>query len=88
MKYRVVIRYLHLKGKTGKDVHSELVDVYWYSAPSFAQIKFWVGEFKRGRTSLEDDARSGRPIDATDDEMCNKVKDLVYSEIGELRLKK
>ena len=40
-------------------------------------MKFWVGEFKRGRTSLED--RSGRPQDATDEEMCKKVRDLVYS---------
>jgi len=80
MEYRAVIRYLHLKGKTGKHIHAELVDVYGSSAPSFAQIKFWVGEFKRGRTSLEDEARSGRPVDVTDDEMCNKVKDLVYSD--------
>ena len=49
-------------------------------APSYAQIKFWVGEFKRGRTSLEDEARSGRPLDATDEEMCKKVWDLVYSD--------
>ena len=46
-----------------------------------AQVKFWVGEFKRGRTSLEDEARSGRPLDATDEEMCKKVRDLVYSDI-------
>ena len=26
------------------------------------------------------DARSGRPSDATDEEMCNKVRDLVYSD--------
>ena len=39
-----------------------------------------VGEFKRGRTSLEDEARSGRPLDATDEEMCKKVRDLVYSD--------
>ena len=25
------------------------------SAPPYAQVKFWVGEFKRGRTSLEDE---------------------------------
>ena len=31
------------------------------------------GEFKRGRTSLEDEARSGRPLDVTDEEMCKKV---------------
>ena len=44
------------------------------------KIKFWVGEFKRGRTSLEDEARSERPLDATDEEMCKKVRDLVYSD--------
>ena len=43
-------------------MHGELADVYGCSAPSYAQVKFWVGEFKRGRTSLEDDARSGRPL--------------------------
>ena len=43
-------------------------------------VKFWVGEFKCGRTSLENEARSGRPLDATDEEMCKKVRDLVYSD--------
>ena len=45
-----------------------------------AQVKFWVGESKRSRTSLEDETRSGCPSDATDEEMCNKVRDLVYSD--------
>ena len=30
--------------------------------------------------SLEDETRSGRPSDATDEEMFNKVRDLVYSD--------
>ena len=38
------------------------------------------GVFNRGRTYLEDEARSGRPLDATDEEMCKKVRDLVYSD--------
>ena len=80
VEYRAVIRYLYLKGKTGKEIHGELADVYRSSAPSYAQAKFWVGEFKRGRTSLEDEARSGRPLDATDEEMWKKVRDLVYSD--------
>ena len=80
MSNRAVIRYLYLKGKTGTEIHGELADVYRSSAPSYAQVKFWVGEFKRGRTSLEDEARSGRPLDATDEEMCKKVRDLVYSD--------
>ena len=66
-EYRAVIRYLYLKVKTGKEIHGELADVYGSSAPSYAQVKFWVGEFKR-------------PLDATDKEMCKKVRDLVYSD--------
>ena len=77
VEYRDVIRYLYLKSKTGKEIHG---DVYGSSAPSYAQVKFWVGEFKHGRTSLEDEARSGLPLDATDEEMCKKVWDLVYSD--------
>ena len=80
VEYTAVIRYLYLKGKTGKEIHSELADVYGSSAPSYAQVKFWVGEFKRGRTSLEDETRSGRLLDAIDEEMCKKVWDLVYSD--------
>ena len=80
VEYCAVIRYLYLKGKTGKEIHGELADVYGSSASSYAQVKFEVGEFKRGRTSLEDEARSGRPLDATDEEMCKKVRDLVYSD--------
>ena len=72
VEYRAVIRYLYLKGKTGKEIHDELADVYGSSAPSYVQVKFWIGEFKRGRTSLEDEARSGRPLDATDEEMLRK----------------
>ena len=43
VEYRAVIRYLYLKGKTGKEIYGELADVYGSSAPSYAQVKFWVG---------------------------------------------
>ena len=48
IEYRALIRYLYLKGKTGQEIHCELTNV---SAPSYAQVKFWVGEFKRSKTS-------------------------------------
>ena len=80
VEYLAVNRYLYLKGKTGKEIHGKLANVYGSSAPSYAQVKFWVGEFKCGRTSLEDEARSGRPLDATDEEMCKKVQDLENSD--------
>ena len=71
---------MYLKGKTGKEIQGELADVYGSSAPSYAHVKSWVGEFKRGRTSLEDEARSGRPLDATDEQICKKIRDLVYCD--------
>ena len=77
---RAVIQYLYLKGKKGQKIYCELTNVYGSSASSYAQVKFWVGEFERSRMSLEDETRSGRPSDATDEEMCNKVRDLVYSD--------
>ena len=78
-EYRAVIRYLYLKGKKGQEIHCELTNVYGSSAPLYAQVKFWVGEFKRSRTSLEDETRSGRPSDASN-EVCNKVRVLVSSD--------
>ena len=80
VEYRAVIWYLYLKRKTGQEIHCELTNVYGSSAPSYAQVKFWVGEIKRSRTSLEGETRSGRPSDAIDEEMCKKVRDLVYSD--------
>ena len=77
VKYRAIILYLYLKGKMSKEIHSELANIYGSSAPSHAHDKFWAGEFKRGRTSLEDEARSGCPLDATDKEKCKKIQDLV-----------
>ena len=36
VEFRAVIRYLYIKGKTGKEIHSALADAYGSSAPSEA----------------------------------------------------
>ena len=36
VEYRAVIRYLYLKGITGKEIYGELADVYGSSARSYA----------------------------------------------------
>ena len=35
VEHRAVIRYLYLKGKTGKAIHGELAGVYGSSAPLY-----------------------------------------------------
>lgn len=51
--------------------------VYGDSTPAYSTVAKWVGEFKRGRESLEDDPRSGRPATAVTEENISKVEKLV-----------
>ena len=52
-EYHAVIWYLYLRGKTGKEIHGEIANIKGSSAPSYAQVKFWLVEFKHSRMSLE-----------------------------------
>ena len=47
------IRYLYLKGKTGKGIHGELADVYGSWAPSYAQVKIWVERLQKMKPDLD-----------------------------------
>ncbi|XP_030760065.1 protein GVQW3-like [Sitophilus oryzae] len=69
IEYRAVIKYLVLKG-----------NMYGDSAPSFITVKFLAAEFKRGRKSLGDDERSGRPKTATTDDNIAKVHQIVLDD--------
>jgi transposase len=46
----------------------------------FSTIKKWAAEFKRGRTSLEDDPCEGRPNSATTPEIIEQVHDMVLDD--------
>ena len=54
--------------------------MYGDNAPSFTTVKFWAAEFKRGRKSLGDDERSGRPKTATADDNIAKVHQMVLDD--------
>jgi len=61
------------------EIHSKFINVYGDSSPSFSTIKKWAAEFKRGRTSLEDDPREGHPKSATS-EIMEQVHDMVLDD--------
>lgn len=77
---RAVIKFLHLKNNTPTQIKTEMDSVYGESAPSFSTVKFWVAEFKRGRTNLYDDERVGRPKTATNQDIVQKVHRLVLND--------
>ena len=83
-EYRAAIKFLTLEKQLANNIYECLVNVYRDSAPSYLTVTRWVAEFKRGRTSLEDDTRAARPVEATTDDCCHLVENLVT---GDRRLK-
>ncbi|GFX04765.1 histone-lysine N-methyltransferase SETMAR [Trichonephila clavipes] len=61
-------------------IKDELDSVYRDSTPSFTTMKFWAAEFKRGRKSLGDDERLGRPNTATTDKNIAKVHQMMLDD--------
>jgi len=77
IKHRAVIEFLIKEEKKPKEIYERMVKVYGNSSPSYTTVKKWSAEFLRGRQSLEDDPRSGRPVDVTTDDMCSAVEKCV-----------
>ena len=74
---RTIIKYLTKVGKGPKEIHEELVAVLGEGIISYAAVKKWAALFKRGRTSIEDDPRSGRPTTAVNDQNIRRVEQLI-----------
>ena len=80
LKNRAVIEYLFKNGLAVQEIHKDMVNVLGESAPSYATVKNWVAEFKRGRTSLEDEPREGRPKTASTLEKIEKIYEIVTED--------
>jgi len=73
IEYRAVIEFFVKKGLAPNEI-------IWSSSPLFSTIKKWAAEFKRGRTSIEDDTREGRPKSATTPQIIEQVHDMVLDD--------
>jgi histone-lysine N-methyltransferase SETMAR len=80
IEYRSVTKFFVKEGLTPNEMHSKFIKVYGNSSPSFSCIKKWAAEFKRGRTSLEDDPREGRPKSATTPEIIEQLHDMILDD--------
>jgi transposase len=52
---------------------------YTDSAPAKSTVEKWSAKFKRGKMSIEDDARNGRPKEAVSDETLNKAHKIILN---------
>lgn len=80
VEIRAAIKYLYIKGLSGKDAYEDLVATLGEKAPSFTMVKKWFAEFKRGRTSTEDAERSGRPSDVSSPETIDRVLNIILTD--------
>ena len=74
IEFRAVIKFLSKEGAKAKEIHRHLSDVYVDSSPKYSTVAKWSAEFKRGRDSLEDDPRPGRPANVISQEMIDRVE--------------
>ena len=78
-EFHAVIKHLHMKGLTPKEIQAKL-DVHSTSALAFVTVYNWANEFKCGRTSTCDAARTGRPIEAATPEIIDKIHNIVLTD--------
>jgi len=62
IELRAVIRFMALSANSIDDISSAMQRVYGADTPSRSTIAFWASRFKAGRTSLDDDDKTGRPV--------------------------
>jgi hypothetical protein len=63
MEQRVLIRSLREKSHESTQIHSQVVENYKDKALSYPDVSYWVQQFHKGRESVSDPRRSGKPPD-------------------------
>jgi len=77
---RAVIKFFSLQGKAPKEIHAILTETLGEHAPSYATVKNWVAQFKRGDFSTCDAPRLGRPKTVTTPEIIDQIHELILED--------
>jgi len=77
---RSVIKFFFLHGKAPKDIHAILRETLGAHAPSYATVKNWVAQFKRGDFSIRVTPRPGRPKTVTIPEIIDQIHELILED--------
>ena len=71
------IKYFFLQGKAPKEIHAILIETLGEHAPSYATVKNWAPQFKRGDFSTCDAPHPRWPKTVTNPEIIDKINTLI-----------
>ena len=71
---------LFLQGNASKEIHAILTEILGEHAPSYATVKNWVVQFKRGDFSACDASRPGRPKKVTIPEITDQIHEIILED--------
>ena len=77
---RAVINFFSLQGKAPKEIHAILIETLGEHAPSYATVKNWVAQFKRGDFSTCDAPCPGIPKTVTTLEIIDQIHELILED--------
>lgn len=77
---RSVIKFFVLKQLSPREIYEEITAVLGQDSVSYSTIKKWAAHFKCGRSSTEDETRSGRPSTSVTDENIARAEAIVNSD--------
>jgi len=69
-----------LQGKAPKETHAILKETLGEHAPSYATVKNWVAQSKRGDLSICDAPRPERPKTVTTPEIIKQIHELILED--------
>ena len=77
---RACIKFCSKLGKTATECYEMLKTVFGEQAMGRSQTFQWFSRFKAGRTSIDDDERSGRPVSSSMPEMIERVRQIIRKD--------
>jgi len=69
-----------LQSKAPKEIHAILTETLGEHAPSYATVKNWVAQFKRGDFFTYVTPRPGRPKSVTTPEIIDQIHELILED--------
>ena len=72
-KQRACIEFCFKLGKTATECYEMLKKAFGEQAVGCSQTFQWFSRFKAGRTSIDDDKRSGRPVSSSEGNCSQRI---------------